>query len=88
MLETANPRGYLSCCAAVRDVDARQSLSNVRVPSLVLTGTHDPVTPPVEASYLVTNIPGARYVEVSAAHLSNLEARGDFNRHVLNFLLS
>jgi 3-oxoadipate enol-lactonase len=88
MLEAANPQGYLSCCAAVRDVDERRSLGNVRVPCLVVTGTQDPVTPPTEARYLVDNIPGAQYAEVPAAHLSNIEARDDFNRHVLGFLLS
>jgi len=88
MLEGANPQGYLSCCAAVRDVDARPYLGKVSVSTLVLTGTYDPVTPPSEAQYLVGNIPGSRYAEVSAAHLSNIEARNDFNRHVLNFLLS
>jgi len=88
MLESANPSGYLSCCAAVRDTDLRGALADVAVPSLVLTGTHDPVTPPSDARYLVQNIPGARYVEVSAAHLSNLEAREDFNHRVLDFLLS
>jgi 3-oxoadipate enol-lactonase len=88
MLEGTNPHGYLSCCAAVRDVDARQSLANVGVPSLVLTGAHDPVTPPTEAHYLVSNIPGAHYAELPAAHLSNIEAPEGFNRYVLNFLLA
>jgi 3-oxoadipate enol-lactonase len=88
MLEAASPQGYLSCCAAVRDVDLRRSLGNVRVPCLVLTGTEDPVTPPAEARYLVDHIPQAQYAEVPAAHLSNIEARDDFNRQVLGFLLS
>ena len=88
MLENANPHGYLSCCAAVRDVDARPYLPDVRVPSLVLTGSHDPVAPPAEARNLVADIPASRYAEVSAAHLSNIEARDDFNLHVLKFLLS
>jgi 3-oxoadipate enol-lactonase len=87
MFEAASPEGYLSCCAAVRDVDLRCSLGNVRDPCLVLTGTQDPVTPPGEARYLVDNIPRAQYAEVPAAHLSNIEARDDFNRHVLGFLL-
>ena len=88
MLESANPQGYLSNCAAVRDFDFRNSLHRVRVPSLVLTGTDDPVAPPAEAHFLADHIPGARYAELSAAHLSNVEARDGFNRHVLNFLLS
>lgn len=88
MLEASNPQGYMACCAAVRDMDQRQSLGSIRVPCLALTGTHDPVTPPADARILRESIPGARYAEVFAAHLSNIEARGDFNRHVLQFLLA
>jgi len=87
MLENANPRGYLSCCAAVRDADARSFLGDVNVSSLVLTGAYDPVTPPTDAQFLVSQIPASRYVEVPAAHLSNVEARDEFNRQVLDFLL-
>jgi len=88
MLECANPGGYVSNCAAVRDFDFRNSLSLLRVPSLVLTGSHDPVAPPEEAHFLADAIPGARYAEVPAAHLSNIEARDHFNRAALDFLLS
>jgi pimeloyl-ACP methyl ester carboxylesterase len=35
---------------------------------------------------LAKHIPGASYVEVNAAHLSNIEAQDDFNTRVLNFL--
>jgi len=87
MLENANPRGYVSCCAAVRDVDARPYLGDVSVSSLVLTGTYDPVTPPAEAQFLASQIPASRYLEVPSAHLSNVEARDEFNRQVLDFLL-
>jgi len=88
MLESANPQGYMACCAAVRDMDQRHSLSNITVPCLALTGTDDPVSPPADSQFLVDSIPGAKYAELAAAHLSNLEARDDFNRHVLQFLLA
>jgi 3-oxoadipate enol-lactonase len=88
MLESANPQGYLSNCAAVRDFDFRDSLNAVRVPSLILTGTLDPVAPPGEAHFLADHIPGARYLEIPAAHLSNLEAPDEFNSGVLDFLIS
>lgn len=86
MLEAANPQGYMACCAAVRDMDQRQILDKICVPCLALTGTYDPVTPPADAQFLKESIPGAKYAEVAAAHLSNIEARDDFNRHVLQFL--
>jgi 3-oxoadipate enol-lactonase len=86
MLEEANPGGYAACCAAVRDMDQRQTLQNVQVPALVLGGTHDPATLPADGQFLAKCIPGASYVEVNAAHLSNLEAQDDFNTRVVNFL--
>jgi 3-oxoadipate enol-lactonase len=88
MLEAANPEGYVATCAAVRDTDLRQSLAEIHVPCLVLAGTHDTSATVADARFLVERIPGAQYVEVSAAHLSNIEAAGDFNRHVLQFLLA
>jgi 3-oxoadipate enol-lactonase len=87
-LEAAKPEGYIATCAAVRDTDLRQSLAAIRVPCLVLAGTHDTSATVADARFLVDRIPGAQYVEVSAAHLSNIEAAGDFNRHVLQFLLT
>jgi 3-oxoadipate enol-lactonase len=86
MLESADPEGYIANCAAVRDMDLRDRLGGVRVPALVLAGTYDPVATPADGHFLADRIPGARYAGVPAAHLSNLEARDDFNRTVLNFL--
>ncbi len=86
MLESANPEGYIANCAAVRDMDLRNKLGAVQVPALVLAGTYDPVATPADGHFLAERILGARYAEVPAAHLSNLEARDDFNRTVLKFL--
>jgi 3-oxoadipate enol-lactonase len=86
MLEEASPEGYVACCAAVRDMDQRQNLQNVKVPALVLAGAHDPAILPADGQFLAKHIPGAGYVEVNAAHLSNIEAQDDFNTQVVNFL--
>ena len=86
LLESANPEGYIANCAAVRDADLRDLLADVRVPSLVLAGSHDPSATPADGHFLAEHIPGARYAEVVAAHLSNIEARDNFNRTVLEFL--
>jgi pimeloyl-ACP methyl ester carboxylesterase len=88
MLEAANPQGYIASCAAVRDADLQQTLRMVRVPCLVLAGTHDSSIPVADARLVAEKIPSAQYTEVPAAHLSNIEARNDFNRHVLQFLLA
>jgi 3-oxoadipate enol-lactonase len=88
MLEETNPDGYAACCAAVRDFDFRERVSNIRLPTLVISGAHDPATPPADGRFLAHQIPGARYVELDAAHLSNLEDRYRFNNELAAFLNS
>jgi 3-oxoadipate enol-lactonase len=86
MLLKAPADGYLACCAAVRDADFREAATKVKAPTLVISGASDPVTPPAEGKSLAEKIPGARYVELDAAHLSNVEAAEKFNDAVLKFL--
>lgn len=86
MLEETNVEGYAAACGAVRDADFTQTLETIRVPILVVAGTNDPVTTPADGQFLAKYIPAAKYVELPAAHLSNIEAKESFNREVLAFL--
>jgi 3-oxoadipate enol-lactonase len=86
ILEQTNPEGYAACCAAVRDFDYHGQLRSIRVPTQVISGIHDPATPPADGHYLAEQIPGARYAELNAAHLSNIEDRDRFNHEVATFL--
>jgi 3-oxoadipate enol-lactonase len=88
MLEAAHPEGYAACCAAVRDFDFREQLGKVRTPALILSGTHDPATTPADGRFLANQIQGARYVELNAAHLSNVEDADRFTDEVIAFLNS
>jgi 3-oxoadipate enol-lactonase len=88
MLEATNSEGYIANCAAVRDFDFRQNLSSIKLPTLIVSGTHDPVAPPPDGHFLQKNIPGALYAELPASHISNIEARPLFNQAVLSFLRS
>ena len=88
VLEQTSPEGYAANCAAVRDFDFRDRLGGIRTPTLVIAGTHDPATTPADGHFLADHIPGARYVELNAAHLSNIEDAGRFNREVSSFLNS
>ena len=38
--------GYAGCCAAIRDMDLRELIGGIRVPTLVIVGEKDPATPP------------------------------------------
>jgi 3-oxoadipate enol-lactonase len=88
MLESANPEGYSACCAAVRDADLQNQLKHISIPTLIVAGTFDPAAPPAVGQALKQSIPGASYVELAGSHLSNIEARDEFNRQVLQFLLA
>lgn len=86
MLRAAPVEGYAACCAAVRDQDQREAIRGIKVPTLVVAGTHDLATPPAKAQEIAAAIEGARLVELDAAHLSSIERAEDFNRHLLDFL--
>jgi len=86
LLLATPPEGYLACCAALREADERGALGRIRPPTLVITGTDDPASPPGAALALTAAIPGARCIELPAAHLSNLGASAAFNASVLGFL--
>jgi len=88
MLEETNQDGYAACCAAVRDFDFREQLGKIRRPTLVIVGAHDPATPPADGRFLVQHIQGARYAELNAAHLSNIEDQERFNTELAAFLNS
>jgi pimeloyl-ACP methyl ester carboxylesterase len=76
---------YLACDRfdAIGRVDA------IRVPTLVVAGLEDRLTPPRFARYLAGTIPGARLVEVAAAgHFPQLEAPAVVSEAIRDFLAS
>jgi 3-oxoadipate enol-lactonase len=85
-IERTSPDGYVGCCAALRDADLRPHAAAVKCPTLVVTGRHDPATPPADGQWLAGQIPGARLVELDSAHLSNVERAAEFNAAVRDFI--
>ena len=86
MLIATPVEGYASCCAAVRDMDQRDAIGGIRHATLIIAGTHDAATPPADGRGMAERIRGARYVELDAAHISNVEAAERFTAEVLGFL--
>lgn len=67
--------------------DTTPSLYNISVPTLILVGQHDTITPPSAAQAIKSKIPGSEiHIIPNAAHLSNIENPEEFNGHLLNFL--
>jgi 3-oxoadipate enol-lactonase len=86
MLLNTPPEGYVATCAAIRDEDLREAISRVNLPTLVISGAHDAATTPADGQFVAGKIPGARYLELNAAHLSNIEAADPFTAALLKFL--
>ncbi|CAN7710603.1 putative aminoacrylate hydrolase RutD [compost metagenome] len=86
VLAGLDPRGYAASCAAVRDADFRESVASIQVPVLVIAGSQDPSTPAQEGRALADAIPGARFVELPAAHISSFEQPGRFTAALLDFV--
>jgi 3-oxoadipate enol-lactonase len=85
-LLTTSVAGYVGCCEALRDMDQRAELARIAAPTLVIAGTFDPAPTPTAAREWASTIPNARFVELPAAHLSNIGAATAFNDAVLAFL--
>ena len=87
MLTGIAPEGYARCCEAVGSWDARERISGIDAPTLVVAGADDPAIPVDHAELLASLIPDARlHVLERAAHLANVERSEAFNAAVLEHL--
>jgi 3-oxoadipate enol-lactonase/4-carboxymuconolactone decarboxylase len=88
VLTNTNATGYIGCCVALREFDFTSKLPQIKVPTLVIAGEKDVSTPlPGNGDILVRQIPGARLVNLPAAHLSNIECSREFLAAIFAFLL-
>lgn len=81
--------GIVSGLAALRDrPDALPGLANVNVPTLVLVGSDDELTPPAAAETIANAVAGSRLEVIpGAGHLAFLEKPQPFADVVRDFLL-
>jgi 3-oxoadipate enol-lactonase len=84
-----DPAAYRIGAEAVWLADQTDRATAIRVPTLVVCGTEDKVTPPALSEALTQLIPAARYEPIDGAgHISNLEQPEEFNADVGAFLRS
>jgi 3-oxoadipate enol-lactonase len=82
-----DPEAYRLGAAAVWLADQRDRARKIDVPTLVLVGDEDSITPPVLSDELAALIPGGRTATIArAGHLANLEQPEAFNRALEQFL--
>jgi 3-oxoadipate enol-lactonase/4-carboxymuconolactone decarboxylase len=83
-----DPVGYLGCCAALRDMNHGDLIKQIKAPTLVISGNRDVATPwSGHGERLAQEIPGAKAIHLTAAHLSNIERPHSFTTALLAFLL-
>jgi pimeloyl-ACP methyl ester carboxylesterase len=67
--------------------DSQPTLAQINVPTLIIVGADDSLTPPADSQLMAERIANARLVTIpNAAHLSNMEEPEAFNRAVGEFL--
>jgi 3-oxoadipate enol-lactonase len=78
--------GYVGCCEALKTLAYRDRLNGLQVPALFIAGSEDPAVPVAAMRDMHARVSGSRYVELPAAHLSNLECAVAFNTALGDFL--
>jgi 3-oxoadipate enol-lactonase len=78
---------YRATMLALLGFDQRDALRDIRVPTLVLSGSKDKNAPAPMMAKMASYIPKATYVELEGVgHLVNLERPGAFNSALDSFL--
>ena len=86
-MSSIDPAAYRIGAEAVWLADQRDRAEAIRVPTLVVVGDQDLVTPVELSSELVDLIPDASMqVIAGAGHLGNIERPAEFNRAIEDFI--
>ena len=86
-MSAIDPEAYRLGARAVWLADQRERVTAIEVPTLVIVGTLDAITPPSLSDELASLIGGARVERMEdASHLANLDRPDEFNRLVDEFL--
>ena len=80
-----NVHGYSHCCAAVRDADFTNELSNIPTKTLVIAGAEDLVTSEKDAILLASEIPNATMITLESKHIPAIEKPFEFANAIVAF---
>jgi pimeloyl-ACP methyl ester carboxylesterase len=88
IMEACPPTTVANALAAMRDrPDRSGELSAIKVPTLILVGDGDAITPPAVSESMAGKIPGAQLVVIrGAGHMSPMEQPEQVNRAIKAFL--
>jgi len=88
IIEKTSPNAIAGMLIALSArTDSTPSLTKINVPTLIMVGQFDELTPPSVSISMKEKIPNAELnILPNSAHLSNLENPEEFNQHLLEFL--
>jgi 3-oxoadipate enol-lactonase len=88
IIEATSPTGICGTLLAMAArTDTTPALSSIKVPTLILVGEHDTLTPPSASQAMKEKIVDAEmHIVPGAAHMSNLENAEFFNEKLIAFL--
>jgi 3-oxoadipate enol-lactonase len=87
-MSALHKESYIKTIEATTNFARKLELENIRVPTHLVVGDEDMLTPPALSRSMAARIPGARLTVIKGAgHLSNIEQPEVFNAAVLAFLL-
>jgi 3-oxoadipate enol-lactonase len=88
IMESQPPRTIENALVALRDrPDFRKDLASIAVPTLILVGEADAITPPAMAETLNKNIPNSQLVVIhQAGHMTPMEQPDQVNRAIRDFV--
>lgn len=83
-----NPLGVKGCLLAMLSrTDTTQSLSQIKIPTLLICGEKDALTPPSVMKEMFHKIPAAEFAEINnAGHMTPIENPIEVNNAIINFL--
>jgi pimeloyl-ACP methyl ester carboxylesterase len=81
IMNTSTAEGVIAALEAMAErPDSSDVLPGIAVPTLVVVGAEDPITPPSDAQRMAAAIPNAKLVTIAgAAHMANFEKADEFN---------
>lgn len=89
MMMECPPATRLESPRALIGLDLTDELANIRIPTLVVVGTSDILTPPAQAKLIARLIPGARLeVFPGGGHMLMLERAEELDRLIIDFARS
>lgn len=78
---------YIKSIEALVNMDTDEGLDHIKVPTHVMCGSHDPLTPLSMSQEIHRLVPQSRLTVIeNAGHLLNIENPKDFNEAALDFL--